>query len=92
MFMSQGLRYTLTVTSFKGRDGVLLAKKSVLVKSLAQRENVRENDSLWVRSQGGGGGGGGRPVTLSIRRFRNVRENPPGLSTGLYDFFFSKHL
>ena len=27
------------------------AKKSVLVKSLlAQRENVRENDSLWVRS------------------------------------------
>ena len=55
MFVSQGLRYTSAVTSFIGRDGVLLAKKSVLVESLAQRENIRENDSLWVRSQGGGG-------------------------------------
>ena len=34
----------------------MLAKKSVLVESLAQRENIRENDSLRGRSQGGGGG------------------------------------
>ena len=33
----------------------MLAKKSVLVESLAQRENIRENDSLRGRSQGGGG-------------------------------------
>ena len=57
MFMSQGLRYTSAVTSFIGRDGGVLAKKSVLVESLAQRENIRENDSLRGRSQGGGGGG-----------------------------------
>ena len=50
--MSQGLRYTSTVTSFISRDGGLLAKKSVLVESLAQRETIRENDSLWVRSEG----------------------------------------
>lgn len=50
--MSQGLRYTSTVTSVISRDGGLLAKKSVLVKSLAQRETIRENDSLWVRSEG----------------------------------------
>ena len=55
MFMSQGLMYTSAVTSFIGRDGVLLAQKSVLVKSLAQRENIRENDSLWLRSQRAGG-------------------------------------
>ena len=55
MFMSQGLRYSSAVTSFIGRDGVLLVKKSVLLESLAQRENIRENDSLWVRSQGGRG-------------------------------------
>ena len=82
MFMSQGLRHTSTVTSFISRDGGLLAKKSVLVKSLAQRETIRENDSLWVRSEGEeeGGGGGGlmRPVTLSLRRFRNVPENLRG--------------
>ena len=36
----------------------MLAKKSVLVESLAQRENIKENDSLRGRSQGGGGGGG----------------------------------
>ena len=35
----------------------MLAKKSVLVESLAQRENIRENDNLRGRSQGGGGGG-----------------------------------
>ena len=52
MFMNQGLRYTSTVTSFISRDGGLLAKKSVLVESLAQRETIRENDSLWVRSEG----------------------------------------
>ena len=52
MLMSQGLRYTSTVTSFISRDGGLLAKKSVLVESLAQRETIRENDSLWVRSEG----------------------------------------
>ena len=34
----------------------MLAKKSVLVESLAQRENIRENDNLRGRSQGGGGG------------------------------------
>ena len=50
MFISQGLRYTSAVTSFIGRGGGLLAKKSVLVESLAQRENIRENDSLWGRS------------------------------------------
>ena len=64
--MSQGLRQTSTVTSFISRDGGLLAKKSVLVKSLAQRETIRENDSLWVRSEGeeeGGGGGGGADET-----------------------------
>ena len=80
--MSQGLRHTSTVTSFISRDGGLLAKKSVLVKSLAQRETIRENDSLWVRSEGEeeGGGGGGlmRPVTISLRRFRNVPENRRG--------------
>ena len=56
MFVSQGLRYTSAVTSFIARDGVLLAKKSVSVESLAQRENIGENDSLWVRSQVGGRG------------------------------------
>ena len=56
MVISQGLRYTSAVTSFKGRDGGVLAKKSVLMESLAQRENIRENDSLRGRSQGGGGG------------------------------------
>ena len=56
MFISQGLRYTSAVTSFIGRDGEVLAKKSVLVESLAQRENIRENDNLRGRSQGGGGG------------------------------------
>ena len=74
MFMSQGLRYTSTVTSFISGDGRLLAKKSVLVKSLAQRETIRENDSLWVRSEGEEEGEGGRvmtPVTLSLI--------PPGL-------------
>ena len=82
MFMSQGLRHTSTVTSFISRDGRLLAKKSVLVKSLAQREAIRENDSLWVRSEGeeegGGGGGVMRLVTLSLRRLRNVWENLRG--------------
>ena len=74
MFMSQGLRYTSTVTSFISGDGGLLAKKSVLVKSLAQRETIRENDSLWVRSEGEEEGEGRRvmtPVTLSLI--------PPGL-------------
>ena len=60
----------------------MLAKKSVLVKSLAQRETIRENDSLWVRSEGGeegvGGGGTMRPVTSSLMRFRNVQENLRG--------------
>ena len=69
MFMSQGLRHTSTVTSFISRDGGLLAKKSVLVKSLAQRETIRENDSLWVRSEGeeeGGGGGGADETSYLI--------------------------
>ena len=55
MLLRQGLRYKSDVTSFISRNGGLLAKKSVLMKSLAQRENIRENDSLWVRSQGGEG-------------------------------------
>ena len=57
MILSEGLRHKSAVTSFISRNGGLLAKKSVLMKSLAQRENIRENDNLWVRSQGGGGGG-----------------------------------
>ena len=77
MFMSQGLRYTSAVTSFIGRDGGVLAKKSVLVESLAQRENIRENDSLRGRSQGGGGEGGTSYV-ISLRRYRNVQENLRG--------------
>ena len=72
MFMSQGLRHTSTVTSFISRDGGLLAKKSVLVKSLAQRETIRENDSLWVRSEGeeeGGGGGADETSYLIPKAF-----------------------
>ena len=61
--MSQGLRYTSTVTSCISRDGGLLAKKLVLVKSLAQRETIREIDSLWVRSEGEEEGGGGGDET-----------------------------
>ena len=74
MFISQGLRYTSAVTSFIGRDGGVLAKKSVLVESLAQRENIRENDSLRRRSQGGGG----TSYVISLRRYRNVQENLRG--------------
>ena len=76
MFISQGLRYTSAVTSFIGRDGGVLAKKSVLVESLAQRENIRENDNLRGRSQGGGGGG--TSYVISLRRYRNVQENLRG--------------
>ena len=76
MFISQGLRYTSAVTSFIGRDGGVLAKKSVLVESLAQRENIRENDNLRGRSQGGGGGG--NSYVISLRRYRNVQENLRG--------------
>ena len=76
MFISQGLRYTSAVTSFIGRDGGVLAKKSVLVESLAQRENIKENDSLRGRSQGGGGGG--TSYVISLRRYRNVQENLRG--------------
>ena len=75
MFISQGLRYTSAVTSFIGRDGGVLAKKSVLVESLAQRENIRENDSLRGRSQGGWGG---TSYVISLRRYRNVQENLRG--------------
>ena len=75
MFISQGLRYTSAVTSFIGRDGGVLAKKSVLVESLAQRENIRENDSLRGRSQGWGGG---TSYVISLRRYRNVQENLRG--------------
>ena len=74
MFISQGLRYTSAVTSFIGRDGGVLAKKSVLVESLAQRENIRENDNLRGRSQGGGG----NSYVISLRRYRNVQENLRG--------------
>ena len=76
MFISQDLRYTSAVTSFIGRDGGVLAKKSVLVESLAQRENIRENDNLRGRSQGGGGGG--NSYVISLRRYRNVQENLRG--------------
>ena len=74
MFISQGLRYTSAVTSFIGRDGGVLAKK-VLVESLAQRENIRENDSLRGRSQGGGGG---TSYVISLMRYRSVQENLRG--------------
>ena len=54
----------------------MLAKKSVLVESLAQRENIKENDSLRGSSQGGGGGG--TSYVISLRRYRNVQENLRG--------------
>ena len=62
----------------------MLAKKSVLVESLAQRENIRENDSLRGRSQGGGGGDQLRYIPKALKKRPG---KPPGLSTGLYDFF-----